>query len=220
MTAAEHAARDALAALDRRGFLRLVALAAATGALPAACSRDPAAGAAAPGDLKALSARGWAVLHAAAARVVGPPGAALVASGAVDPARRADAFLAGEPSLAPAARAALLVLEFGVHPLLPKWRAFTALDGPAQDRVLADLAGSRIAAKRRIFAGVKTLSLLGFYAAPEARALLRYPLGAASPQATIADAMAWSDAPDSAKLTPRCDPCIKDAKRRPGAHTG
>jgi hypothetical protein len=194
--AAEHAARDALEALDRRGFLRLVALAAAAGALPAGCSHDPA-GLTVPGDLKALSARGWAVLHAAAARVVGPPGAALVANGAVDPARRADAFLAGAPSLAPAASAALLVLEFGVHPLLPKWRAFTALDGPAQDRVLADLAGSRIAAKRRIFAGVKTLSLLGFYAAPEARAQLRYPLGAASPQATIADAMAWTDTPEA-----------------------
>jgi hypothetical protein len=193
VSGAERDVRTALAALDRRGFLRLVALAAAAGALPAACTREPA-GRAAPADLRALSPRGWAVLHAAAARVVGPAGAALVASGAVDPARRADAFLASAPGLAGAASAALLALEYGVAPLLPKWRPFTALDGDAQDRVLADLAASRLAAKRRIFAGVKALSLIGFYGAPEARALVGYPLGAAAPRATIADAMSWSDA--------------------------
>jgi hypothetical protein len=177
-----------LAALDRRGFLRLVGLAAAAGALPAACSRPPA-GVAAPPGLRCLSARAWAVLNAAAARIVGPPGAALVADGTVDPALRADAFLAAAPSLAGPIEQALLALEFAVWPLLGKLRPFTALGPQARDAVLAELAGSRIETKRRIFAGIRSVALLGFYGSAEARALVRYPLGAADPAATIDDAM-------------------------------
>jgi hypothetical protein len=181
-------ARD-IAALDRRGFLRLVGLAAAAGVLPAACTRAPAALPAPPG-LRCLSACSWAVLNAAAARIVGPPGAALVAEQRVDPALRADAFLAAAPSLAGPLEQALLALEFAVWPLLPKLRPFSALGPEGQDAVLAHLAGSRIATKRRVFAGIRSVALMGFYGAPEARALVRYPMGAADPDAAIDDAMA------------------------------
>jgi hypothetical protein len=181
------ALRD-LAGLDRRGFLRWLVLASAAGALPPGCSRAPE-GLAAPAGLRFVSARAWAVLNAAAARIVGAPGAALIATGRVDPALRADAFLAGAPSLAAPLEQALLALEFAVWPLLGKLRPFTGLDPAAQDAVLSELAASRVATKRRIFAGIRSLALMGFYASPEARALVHYPLGAAEPLATIADAM-------------------------------
>jgi hypothetical protein len=177
-----------LAGLDRRGFLRLLALASAAGALPPGCSRAPE-GLAAPAGLRFLSARGWAVLNAAAARIVGAPGAALVAAGRVDPALRADAFLAGAPSLAAPLEQALLALEFAVWPLLGKLRPFTRLGPEAQDAVLSELAASRAETKRRIFGGIRSLALMGFYASPEARALVHYPMGAADPLATISDAM-------------------------------
>jgi hypothetical protein len=181
------AARE-LAGLDRRGFLRLLALAAAAGALPSGCARAPE-GLAAPAGLRLLSARGWAVLNAAAARCVGSPGAALILAGEVDPALRADAFLAAAPSLAAPLEQALLALEFAVWPVVGKLRPFTGLAPDAQDAVLAELAGSRLATKRRIFAGVRSVAFLGFYASPEARALVGYPMGAANPLATISDAM-------------------------------
>jgi hypothetical protein len=180
-------ARD-LEGLDRRGFLRLIAVAAAAGALPLACSRAPL-GVAAPPGLRFLSARAWAVLNAAAARITGPPGAALIAAGRVDPALHADAFLAGAPSLAAPLAQALLALEFAIWPLVGKLRPFTGLAPEAQDAVLSELAESRIETKRRIFMGVRSVALMGFYASPEARALVRYPMGAADPAATIADAM-------------------------------
>jgi len=184
------ATRD-LAGLDRRAFLRLLAVASAAGVLPVACSRAPE-GVAAPAGLRFLSARGWAVLNAAAARIVGPPGTELVLAGTVDPALRADAFLAGAPSLAAPLEQALLALELAVWPLVGKLRPFTHLPPEAQDAVLAELAESRVATKRRIFAGIRSIALMGFYASAEARALVRYPMGAADPLATIADAMSYS----------------------------
>jgi hypothetical protein len=181
-------ALEELAGLDRRGFLRVLALVGAAGALPPGCSRAPQ-GLDAPAGLRFLSARGWAVLNAAAARIVGAPGAGLIAAGGVDPALRADAFLAGAPSLAAPLEQALFALEFAVWPLLGKLRPFTRLGPDAQDALLSELAGSRVETKRRIFAGIRSVALMGFYASPDARALVGYPLGAAEPLATIADAM-------------------------------
>jgi hypothetical protein len=187
----ERAARE-LASLDRRAFLRCLAAAATAGLLPAACTRAPA-GVRAPAGLRFLSPRAWAVLNAAAARIVGPPGAELVARGSVDPALRADAFLGAAPGLAEPLGRALLVLELGVWPLVAKLRPFTALAPEEQDAVLAGLAASRLALKRRIYGGIRGVALLGFYAAPEARALTGYPMGSPDPAAGIADAMAWAD---------------------------
>jgi len=186
---ARRAAGD-LSALDRRGFLRLLGAAAGAGLLPAACAREPA-GPSAPSALRYLSPRGWAVLNAAAARIVGPQGAQLVSAGVVDPALGADRFLAGAPSLVEPLGQALLVVEFAVWPLAPKLRPFTALAPEAQDAVLAELAASRFATKRRIFGGIRAMALLGFYAAPEARALTGYPVGSPHPGASVADAMTY-----------------------------
>ena len=50
-------------------------------------------------------------------------------------------------------RQALLALELGCFPLLPKWRPFAALDRTAQDGVLGDLMSSGVDLKRAIFGG-------------------------------------------------------------------
>lgn len=190
MSTAPASLQRAAAALDRRGFLRLVSVAAAAGVLPAGCGRLPAALAPPAGaPLRVLAPRTWAAFTAATMRLVGPPGAALVASGSVAPAASADALLAGSPALAGPLVQGLWLLELGVRPLIAKWRPFTALDGPAQDGVLSDLAGSRLALKRALFAGLKSLAMATVYGTPAGRALTGYegPFGLG--RVTIADAM-------------------------------
>lgn len=162
----EAAAAAALAGLDRRGFLRLAGATLAL-ALPASGCREAPRGVRLPAglELQHLTPRTWAVLGAAAARIAGPRGAALVAQRVIDPGAAAERFLAGAPELAAPLRQALLVLEFGVPPLRAQLKPFTSLGGPGQDAVLAALAASRLAVARRLFAGVRSVALLGFYGA-------------------------------------------------------
>ncbi len=185
-------AAAALVALDRRGFLRAAALAAGAGLLPAGCS-GPAQRWAPPADLELryLTPRTYAVLGAAAARVVGPRGGELVRTGRIDPARNTERFLARAPALAAPLRQALLVLEFGFRPLIAKLRPFTALGGAEQDAVLADLMGSRLALKRLLFNGVRSVSLANFYGDPASARLTRYPPAAPQPGVSIASALSY-----------------------------
>jgi hypothetical protein len=177
--------------LDRRGFLRLAGLAAAAGVLPGGCGGVPEPLAPPAGlSLSALRARDYATFTAAALRVVGPQGAGLIRSRTVDVGRLADELLARSPSVAAALSQALVVLEFGVWPLVDKVRPFTALSGPAQDAVLADLARSRLAVKRALFGGVRSLVLSAFYGAPLTRSLSGYPGPFGVGAITVADAMA------------------------------
>ena len=171
-----------LAALDRRAFLRLAGLAAALGLLPSGCG-DAAPALAPPAGLplRFLTPRTYAVFTAAAARIVGPAGAQRIRARRLDPGVRAEAFLASAPTLAPTLRQALLVLEFGVPPLLAKLRPFSALVGEAQDAILHELMGSRFATKRLLFGGVRSLALLACYGDPVSREWIDYP--AASPHA-------------------------------------
>jgi hypothetical protein len=166
----------AAATLDRRSFLRLVAVATAAGLLPSGCGNVPAALAPSPDrTLAVLSPRAYATFTAAALRVIGPAGAELIATRAIDVGVAADSWLARTPALATPVIQALGVLEFGVWPLLRKLRPFTALDGDAQDRVLDDLMRARLDLKAAIFQGLRALSLLSFYSAPASRALTGYP---------------------------------------------
>ncbi len=185
-------AAAALAALDRRGFLRAAALAAGAGRLPAGCS-GPAQRWAPPADLELryLTPRSYAVLDAAAARIVGPRGAELIRARHIDPARNTERFLARAPTLAAPLRRALLLLEFGFQPLIAKLRPFTALDDTAQDAVLADLMGSRLALKRLLFNGVRSVSLANFYGDPASARLTRYPPAAPQPGVSIASALSY-----------------------------
>ncbi|UCE87596.1 MAG: hypothetical protein JSU66_07760 [Deltaproteobacteria bacterium] len=183
--------------LDRRAFLRLFGSAAALGLLPSGCAPDrdllgPLANAAP----RALTPRGYAVLNAAALRIVGPRGAAAIRARQIDPARRVDAILERAPEVARVFGQALLLLEFGVFPLLGKLRPFTALDGPAQDAVLRELVQSRFETKRAIFGALKSFATLGFYGSPRSDALTGYPGPFGSERVPIDRAMTYdSEAP-------------------------
>jgi hypothetical protein len=189
MSGPREQALAALAALDRRAFLRLAGAAAVAGLLPAGCSSAPAELAPPAGmSLFFLTPRTYAVFNAAAARIVGPPGAERIAARRLDPAAHADAFLASAPALASTLQQALLVLEFGVPPLLAKLRPFTSLGGAAQDAILDELMTSRLATKRLLFGGVRSLALLACYGDAASREWIGYPFARPHAGADVATA--------------------------------
>jgi hypothetical protein len=136
-----------------------------------------------------LSPRTYAVFTAAAMRLVGPDGAAVIAKRTVDVGLLADDWLARTPSIASPLGQGLWLLELGVWPLVPKLRPFTALGGDAQDAVLADCMTSRSDMKRALFRGVRSLAMLTFYGAPATRTLTRFPGPFGDDTVMIADAM-------------------------------
>ena len=176
--------------LARRTVLRAIGTGVAMGLLPTGCSGVPPTFAPPPGQaLVVLTPRTYAVLTAAAARLVGPRGAPLVLDRTIDVGTLADAWLARTPALAGPVGQALLLLEIGVWPLLDTLVPFTALDGPAQDAVLSDCMTSRLELKRSVFRGVRALTMLTFYGAPASRALTGFPGPFGGGDVTIADAM-------------------------------
>jgi hypothetical protein len=121
--------------------------------------------------------------------MVGPRGAVLVADRTIDVGMLADAFLARTPTVAGPLGQALLLLEFGVWPLVGKMRPFTALAGAAQDAVLDECMTSRLETKRAVFRGIRGLVMLAFYGSPASRTLTGFPGPFGSDAVTIADAM-------------------------------
>jgi hypothetical protein len=201
MTDWDRAARAHLARLDRRGFLRACAAVAASGLFPAGCA-EPSLGPPPGETLGMLSPRAYATFQAVALRQVGPRGADAIraglrsgGTGRIDPARDADAWIARVPALAGPLVQGLWLLEWGVAPLVAKWRPFTALDGAAQDRVLEDLMRSRLDLKRDLFRGLKSLVMLTFYSNPASREVTGHPgpfdaAGLAAAMADLGDAPA------------------------------
>ena len=176
--------------LARRTLLRAIGSGMAMGLLPTGCSGvPPTLAPSAQQPLVVLTPRTYAVLTAAAARMVGPRGAPLVLDRTIDVGALADAWLARTPALAGPVGQALLLLELGVWPLLDKLRPFTALDGPAQDAVLSDCMTSRLELKRSVFRGIRALALLTFYGTPASRSLTGFPGPFGGGAVTIADAM-------------------------------
>ncbi len=177
----------AAAALDRRAFLKATALIAGAGLLPAGCG----GGTPPPPDvtLVVLTPRTYAVFNAAACTLIGPRGAALIEARMIDPAAAADAILARSPGLAGPLSQALLVLEFGIWPLVRKVRPFTSLTIGGQRAVVTDLAESGIELKRALYGGIRSLTMATFYASPTSRALTGYPGPFGMGDVTIADAM-------------------------------
>jgi hypothetical protein len=187
MSGARHAqAVAALSALDRRAFLRLAGLAAASSVWAAGCGPAPPALLPPPGrELRFLTPRTWAVFTAASARIVGPGGAEAIAGRRLEPGARAEEFLASAPTLASPLRQALLLLEFGIPPLLAKLRPFTALAPAGQDAILQELMDSRFETKRLLFGGVRALALLACYGDPASRGWIDYPFERPRPGADI-----------------------------------
>jgi hypothetical protein len=190
VTRDEGEAAHAIGGLERRAFLRLAGLGVAIGVLPSGCAGVPSA-LEPPGGVRlaSLAPRSYAVLTAAAMRIVGPAGAALVADRTIDVGVLADAWLARKPALAAPLGQALAVLEWAPWPLLPKLGRFTAADAATQDRVLADCMTSGLELKRALFRGIKAITLLTFYGARESRPLTGYPGPFGTDAVTIADAM-------------------------------
>jgi hypothetical protein len=190
---APRALAEALAPLDRRGFLRLAGVALAAGLAPSGCARAlpdwmrPPDGLA----LRSLSARSYGVLAAATSRLVGGEGAEWIAQGRVRPAATADAWLASAPALAGPLAQGLTVLEWGFVPFIGKLRPFTALAPDGQDAVLAELLHSRLDLKRDLFRGLRSVAYLTFYADPAVRPLIGHPGPFGRGAVSIADAMRY-----------------------------
>ena len=186
----EHEVHGAAVALGRRPVLRLLGAAALAGALPSGCSGVPGAFAPpASAPLRALTPRTYAAFTAAAERLVGPRGAGLIADRTVDVGSLADAWLGRAPALAGPFTQAVLLLEFGVWPLMGKVQPFTALDPDARDDVLAECMTSRLETKRAVFRAIRSLAMLTFYGSPATRSLTGFPGPFGTGTVTIADAM-------------------------------
>jgi hypothetical protein len=180
---------ELLTALDRRAFLRLAGIAAGAGLIGTGCGGVRSGLLPPPGaELRHLTPRTWAVFTAAAARVAGPAGAELIAAGRLEPGAHAEAFLASAPTLAAPLRQALLVLEFGIPPLLAKLRPFTSLTPAGQDAILDELMRSRFETKRLLFGGLRSLALLACYGDPASREWMDYPFEHPRPGADISAA--------------------------------
>jgi hypothetical protein len=125
--------------------------------------------------LSVLSPRAYATFQAFSMGLVGPDLTRAMRAGTIEPAGVADAWVARQPELGEALGQGLVVLEWGVWPLFPKWRPFTALDDAGRDRVLASLVVSRFDLLRDLYRGLKSLATLAVYSDPETRRLLGIP---------------------------------------------
>jgi hypothetical protein len=187
LRALDRAAQASLARLDRRTFLRAAGVVLGAGVLPTGCGGVPPEIQPPPGvTLARFSARGYATFQAVAMRMVGPQGAEAIRARQIDPAHAADQWAVRMPALAGPLLQGLGLVEWGVVPLVAKWRPFTALDGAAQDAVLEDLMRSRLDLKRDLFKGLRSLAMLGFYSNARARTAVGHPGALAAAGITLA----------------------------------
>jgi hypothetical protein len=140
--------------IGRRSFLRTAAggsaAIAAASLLPAGCSREYPHAAAAGVTLHALSAKQYAVAHAAAEVLVsGVPATPARIAAALD----AELAAAGEPMLTDM-RTVLTLMEHGTF-LALRPRRFTALSPSAREAVLNDWARSRFNLRRAAYQALR-----------------------------------------------------------------
>jgi hypothetical protein len=190
--AADAALRDALGRLDRRRFLALGLGTAGAALWPTGCGGAPEALRPAPGlELRQLSPRAYATFTAAALRIAGPDAARAIADRRIDAGLAADRWADREPGLGGTLSMALGVLEFGIPPVVPKWRPFTRLSNAAQDSVLGSLLSARLDVSRDIVRGVRSLVFVAVYGDPLGARLSGHPGPAGNDTATIAAAMTY-----------------------------
>ncbi|CAG0966667.1 Gluconate 2-dehydrogenase subunit 3 [Myxococcaceae bacterium] len=151
--------------ITRRGFLaRSAALGAALGAGSLACGTGEQDYAAllSPGERpKQLGVREYVVLREVADRLVPAEGEKPGALALGVPARVDGELAFHGPKLRDDLEAALQLVEW--WPLLSKGSRFSRLDPSAQDAVLADMASSRLAARRTAFQGLKFVTVFFTY---------------------------------------------------------
>jgi hypothetical protein len=188
----EHATQFAVEGLSRRRVLQAIAVLAGGTLGTAGCGRSTPPWLQPPANqtLTALSPRSYATLTAACARIAGPRVAQAITSQRLHPGLVADEWLGRTPGAPDPINQALTLLEFGIYPLVAKWRPFTQLDDAAQDAALRNLQQARLGMKRAVFGGIRSVALLAVYLSPDVGTLIPYPAPFGTDAISLADAMA------------------------------
>jgi hypothetical protein len=156
--------------LTRRRFLQTglggALLLAFGSVLPTGCARYSAT----EHELKFLTRKEYAVVTAAAVRILG-----LADEAREDIGGFIDGLLADLPPTSQSqARLMLRVVEHGTHLFDLKPRRFTRLSAAEQDAYLRGWMESTLGARRIIFRALKTLAALGYYAQTSSFAAVGY----------------------------------------------
>lgn len=160
---------------DRRQFLARslggAAILAIGSVLPAGCHPYPRPRVA----LRFLTAKEYAIINQAAARILAAPPELPVGPEGVDVAAAVDPFLAAaDRDLRGQVRLLLRVFEHGTYLFDLRRRRFTRLAPHEQDRYLEGWMRSTLGARRLAFRALKALSALGYYADPRTWPALGY----------------------------------------------
>ena len=140
--------------------------------LPAGCSRYPKPAA----KLRFLDPREYAILTAAAERLLGVEGAIGSAKDQIDVGANVDGLVADwDADAQRQLRTMLRVFEHGTYLFDLRRKRFTALTATKQDEYLAGWMNSTLGVRRVVFRALKLLVAAGFYQAPHAWTRIGYP---------------------------------------------
>ena len=163
------------AQFDRRRFLTGgvsgVALLAVGTLLPAGCRSYPTPDA----DLRIFDATEYAIMNAAAARLLGVPGRVGSDSGQIDVAANVDRLVsAWDVEAQRQLRTMLRLFEHGTYLFDLQRKRFTRLSAEQQDLYLRGWMSSTLGVRRTVFRAIKALASLGFYPDPRVWRRLGY----------------------------------------------
>jgi len=154
-------------AVSRRRFLKGTlagsALIAGSALLPAGCAKyDPPGG-----SLHVLDQKEFAVLQAAADRIVGEPLAGEPAASDVNVAAQFDALLAWAPAeVQTQVKQMLQIFEHGTQLFLFSFSRFTELSETEQDNYITTWMESGLAFRKTVFWAMKKICFAFYYATP------------------------------------------------------
>jgi hypothetical protein len=152
------------ARVDRRGFLKSsaagVVLLGAGSLVPAGCKSYPKP----PAALRFFTGTEYAIINAAAERLLGVAGKVGAGAGQIDVAAHVDAFVAQWDADAQGQlRMMLRVFEHGTYLFDLQRQRFTRLAPAQQDIYLDGCMNSTLGARRMVFRALKGLAAAGFY---------------------------------------------------------
>ena len=163
------------AQFDRRRFLTggasSVALLAVGTLLPAGCRSYPTPEA----ELRVFDATEYAIMNAAAARLLGAPDRVGSDSGQIDVAANIDRLVAAwDVEAQRQLRTMLRLFEHGTYLFDLQRKRFTKLSADQQDLYLRGWMSSTLGVRRTVFRAIKALASLGFYPEPRVWRRLGY----------------------------------------------
>lgn len=153
--------------MDRRRFLKGsvsgITLLGLGSLLPAGCKSYPKPAV----SLRFFNSREYAIMNAAAERLMGASGVVGSSAEQIDVAAHVDALVADWDSEAQGQlRIMLRVFEHGTYLFDLQRKRFTRLSAGQQDQYLAGWMNSTLGARRIVFRALKTLAAGGFYQDP------------------------------------------------------